>query len=122
MGSSPLIAFSGSGPTAYANVFNFSDGVLTQSSFFAGSGWSTAGEVCISTLFMNVGEEDDAVWPGTGRWVSGGNAYVGTWTSDAAPSAAPEPCTMLLLGTGLLGLCGSKPRKKSQLNQKLHIS
>ena len=50
-----------------------------------------------------------------GGWVfdTAGLDYIGAWVvADAAP--VPEPTTMLLFGTGLVGLVGSRLRKKKK--------
>ncbi len=54
----------------------------------------------------------DSIYDGEQRTLFAQNAI--DWTAGAAPAPVPEPATMLLFGTGLVGLAGSRIRKKKK--------
>jgi hypothetical protein len=64
------------------------------------------GGVC-TALAANCGSFDASITLGS----SGFNAFRGTFTPDVPASPAPEPASLALLGTGLLGLAGPIRRR-----------
>ena len=90
-----------------SNGGNFTNGDLMSSGYVD---WSLAG-VSTSPAFAAGGATGDIYW-GTDT----ANNITGSWTmiDNTPPTPTPEPATMLLFGTGLVGLVGSRLRRKKK--------
>jgi hypothetical protein len=112
-------------PTSYS----FTDGLVTLASgnplitsddFTA---FSTDSNGNITSWAIAIGTEDNNTFLRTTANVGGNPVFdeglpggtngndPGTWSSDFAPSAVPEPSGLVLLGTGVLGVVGAVRRR-----------